>query len=67
MQTVLPAKVIQQILSFASRLGATCSEYLSHLSQTEEEQRNTINFQFFDNKSFEYTTKIDFKKQNYVY
>ena len=62
MQTVLPAKVIQQILSFASRLGTTCSKYFSNLPQTEEEQRNTINFQFFDNKSFEYTTKIDFKK-----
>ena len=62
MPTVLRAKVIQHILSFASKLGTTCSEYLSHLSQTEEEQRNTINFQFFDNKSLEYMTKIDFKK-----
>ena len=62
MQTVLRAKVIQRILSFASQLGTTCSKYLSHLSQTEDEQQNTINFQFFDNKSLEYTTKIDFKK-----
>jgi hypothetical protein len=64
MQTVLRAKVIQHILSFASQLGTTCSKYLSHLSQIEDEQQNTINFQFFDNKSLEYMTKIDFKELN---
>jgi hypothetical protein len=62
MQTVLQAKVIQHILSFAYQFGATCIKYFSNLPQTEEEQQNTINFQFFDNKSLEYTTKIDFKK-----
>ena len=64
MQTVLRAKVIQHILSFVSQLGSTCRKYFSNLPQTEEEQQNTINFQFFDNKSLEYMTKIDFKKLN---
>jgi len=60
MQTVLRAKVIQHILSFVSQFGKTCRKYLSNLLQIAEQ--NTINFQFFDNKSLEYTTKIDFKK-----
>jgi hypothetical protein len=73
MQTLLPAElVLQRILPLAPQLGTTCREYRENLPSIDEVQKGNIKFPSVENKNpvfikqgnitFEYESKIDFKK-----
>jgi hypothetical protein len=73
MQTLLPAElVLQRILHLAPQLGTTCREYRENLPSIDEAQKGNIKFPSVGNKNpiyiqnrnitFEYESKIDFKK-----
>jgi hypothetical protein len=73
MQTILPVElVLQRILPLAPQLGTTCREYHEYLPQIGEEKKGNIKFPSVENKNpifikhgnttFEYESKIDFKK-----